>query len=335
MNAESATDNVWADAGHAPPGNIASQTKSSHVPVEPPRVPVKPTVHTKNVTDDEQPVEKKSNLSTKIYKGCKTITVKAWRAHHALLVAFGFVCWLVLTLLTVHSAATGVRGILMPSYRTTMHRLNNIKSEQSLLLSKLEDLQDIHLQKRSFETHLECLIRATNIAQDHYDDLPFQSYPLVAEYTTQWAQSECDKILFSPVPIPRSGWHWFWKALVDQAGAAFFRCKDMVDGLMKAKKQRLQKSSSNAQQLTLSLPSGFRLGCNEAESLCHLLFLPLQSLSTSGSPSTEEMNLIVLGRRLLRIIDVCKRVRKLIAVVWWLVPWVNLMVLALQLIIYG
>ncbi|KAF2452026.1 hypothetical protein P171DRAFT_468410 [Karstenula rhodostoma CBS 690.94] len=333
MNVENATDNVWADASHDPPGeNIASTVlPSQRTPIEPSVGSVEQAARIKDVADDDQPVEK-SNLSTKIYQARKTVAVKVWRARYALLTVFGFLCWLVLTLLMIESAATGVRGVLMPSYRTTTHRLGSIKSEQSLLVSKFEDLQDIHLQKRPFETHLKCLTRAANVAQDHYGDLPYQSYPLVAEYTTRWAQSECDRIIFSPVLIPRSGWHHVWKALTDHAGAAFFRCKDVLDGLMRAKKQRSQKPSSNAQNTAFSLPLGHRLDCNDEESFCRLSVVPLGSFPTSGNLSSEEMKLISKRRRILQVINGCKHVRDLVAVVWWLIPWKNLMLIAVQIV---
>lgn len=335
MNAESATDNVWADAGHtSPDDNTAPTLSPQQFPVEPLTSSVELTSWTKNVADDDQLAPKKWNLGRKINERRKTIAVKAWRARYALLVVFSYVCWLILTFLMVHSAATGVRGVLMPSYRTTTYRLSNIHSEQSLLLSKFEDLQGIHLQKRPFETHLKCLTRVINIAQEHYGDLPYQSYPLVDEHTTQWAQSECDRIILSPVLIPRSGWDHFWRALTDHAGAAFFRCKGVVDSVMKAKKQRSQKSSHNAQNVALSLPSGYHLDCNDAKSLCHLLSVPLHRVSRPGIISSEEMKLINKGRRILQIIDGCKFVSKLAAIVKWLIPWMNQMAIAFQIITY-
>ncbi|KAL5384646.1 hypothetical protein PMIN03_011592 [Paraphaeosphaeria minitans] len=337
MDDENAAGNVWADASHdLPDDSIGSPTLSSHqILVKPSAGFVKQTTRTDNTADDDQPVAKKSNSGRKIYKARKTVGLKAWRARYTLFAVFGFVCWLVLTLLTVQSAATGVIGILMPSYRTTTHRLSNIKSGHSLVLSKFEDLKEIRLQRRPFETHPKCLTRATNIVQDHYDDLPYQSYPLVAEYTSQWAQAECDKIILSPVLIPRSGWHHFWMALSDGAGAVFFRCKDMVDGLIKAKKQRSQKSSNNTQNVALSLPSWYQLDCNDTESFCHLLIVPLHSVTTHHNRSTEEKNLIIEGRQLFQIIDGCKRVKAMMAMAWWLVPWMNLMALVLQIVTYG
>lgn len=337
MKVESATDNVWAEASYDQhDDNVASSTSASqHKSVTPSVISKEQTEQTEDVADDDQTVNNPPEIRSNIRQVCKIMAVKAWRARYASLAIFGFICCVMLTHLMICSTATAIRGVLMPSYRLTTHHIDSIKSEQSLLLSKLDELQHINLPKRPFDTHMKCLIRATNIAQDHYGDLPYQSNQLIAEYTTQWAQSECDRVIFTPVPIPRSDWQHFWIALTDHAEAAFFRCKDILDGLLKAKSQRSQKSSMKAHNVQLSLPSGFQLDCNEAESLCQLLFLQLHSPSTPGSQSIEEMILIIRRRRLFQIVDGCKRVSNTITMVWWVLPWMNLIALTLVLVFCG
>jgi hypothetical protein len=326
MGTESATDNVWADADHAPPGsNIASMTlPPQHVPAKSPAGPIEQIARVKNVFENNQLAEDKFKLGPKIYKARKTIAVKVWRARYALPVICGCVCWLVLTLLMINSAAVGIRGVLMPSYQTTTHQLSSIKSEQTLLQNKVGDLQNSRLQKRPFETHPKCLIRATNIAQDHFGNLPYQSYLVVAKNTTMWAQAECDKIIFSPVPVPTNGWQSFWRAFFDHAGATFHHCKDMVDGLLKANNQRSKNPPGNRKICPLSLPVGYHLDCNDVESFCNLSFAPSQDLPTPDNLSDEKTKLINKACRIYQIINACKQLDAWVKVVRWLIPWMNL-----------
>jgi hypothetical protein len=337
MDIESATDDVWADAHHAPLGdNIASTTLSpQQVPVESSAGPIEQIVRAKNIFEDDQPAEDKSQLGPKIHKARKAIATKVWRARYALPVIFGCFCWLVLTLLMINSAAVGIRGVLMLSYRTTTHQLSSIKSEQTLLLNKFKDLQGVRLQKRPFETHPKCLTRATNLAQDHFGDLPYQSYLVVAEYTTVWAQSECDKVIFSPVPVPLNGWQSFWRAFSDHTGAAFYRCKDIIGGLLKVNNRRFKKPFGMKQVSPVSLPVGYHLDCNDFGSFCNLSFTPLQDLPTPDELSRKETELISKGRRMYQIIEVCKQVDAWVNVILWLISWINLVGLVLCLVAFG
>ncbi|KAL1592738.1 hypothetical protein SLS60_011154 [Paraconiothyrium brasiliense] len=206
MDAECATDNVWAGAGHPPSDdNIPSQASPPHHRLIGPAAEViEKTAQGEAATDDDHQVERKSNIGSKICKGRKILAVKAWRARYALLVIFGYACWMIRTLLMIDAAAVGVRGVLMSTHATTTYRIEGIKSQQSLLLDKCVDLQEVHLQKRPFETHLKCLTRAANIAQDHYANLPYYSSPVVVDCTTMWAHAV---MLIEDIPS-KAGTSW-------------------------------------------------------------------------------------------------------------------------------
>ncbi|KAJ4351252.1 uncharacterized protein N0V89_006591 [Didymosphaeria variabile] len=333
MDAECATDNVWASPGHRRPNdNIPSQASlPQHHFVEPVAESTKKIIQNEAAADDDQQAEKMSNIGSKLCEARKTIAVKAWRARYALLVIFGYACWMILTLLMIDAAVVGVRGLLMPIHTSMTYRIGSIRSQQSFLLDKCQDLQEVHLHKRPFDTHLKCLTRAANIAQDHYADLAYHLSPVVAESTTKWAQSECDRIIFSPVPIPRTGWHILWKTFSDHAGAALYRCKDMVAGLVKVNSRRSKRPLRSTRTDLRSLPLGYHLDCNDVESLCRLSFRSPTSL-TAPDTLIEEVKLMKTKRDIHRIIEACRQVNALIAAIRVLIPWMNFLVLVLTVI---
>lgn len=330
MDTDSSTEDVRTDDGH-PPQEDKNTLLVAPASVSPLSDSNGHNAQTEPVDEDDPQAGTRVELQLKIYKARQNAAVKAWRSRHALLIIFTALWGIILALLTVDAAAIGVLGVLIPSHQKVMHELNDFRHQEVVLLRKRYDLMDTHLYWRAFETHPKCLVRAVNFADEHYGDLPYQSFADIAQSTAEWAQTECDKIILSPMPLPKEVWYRLWKTVIDHATATLYHCHDMIRTSLRERSRRPYKLRKDAKLPSLLLPDGYHLDCNNAKSFCQVSWKNASVPTTDSFHGDGKIKLINRKHRISRVIQMCERTSTWVGAAHRLIPWMNLLGLVLAM----
>lgn len=307
MGNESATENIRADADHTLP------KFDLDIPLEPNK-------------NDKAGVTVKIAMKTARSEG-ENVVAKIYRARHPLLIVFLTISYLVFKLLWINAGATGVRGILLPSYWRFEDQIYDSTARQLLLQYKRDILQHTRLQSRLFEGHFQCLTRAASVAHDHYDTLPYQYVEDILMETVEWAQDECDRIIFSPSPVqvPRNVLLKIWDSVYHSAGTAYYYCKGALKNLGKTNTRCSPKAEPKLELDSHSLPDGYLIECNDDMSRCRLLSFDVPLFLASGAHHEPTSKLVEEKAAVGRQLHEWKKVNNLVERIQPLIKWIFLL----------
>ncbi|KAJ4305736.1 alpha,alpha-trehalase nth1 [Kalmusia sp. IMI 367209] len=294
------------DNGNEPKNGAACRQSDSKVPAEQKDAtePTESIVSAEPITYGKERRDK-AEYRSELGELTELVALKAQRAQYPLSIIFAYTCLAVLFMLTLDAGVVGTRGIIMPTYWKTVQDYDGVNLEEISLASKLESLQNIVLHKRLFENHPQCLARAINDAHDHYGTVPYQSIQCILDGTIDWAQSECDRLLFTP-EVSRSGWSKTWFAVVATVKGSYYQLKDTVHRwyningqffhdtksagnvvLDLARRQKLVNATKTA--AVMSLPRGFEISYNEPGPI-HRLFSTILPDSSNFTDIVTELD---------------------------------------------
>ncbi|KAF2643744.1 hypothetical protein P280DRAFT_546648 [Massarina eburnea CBS 473.64] len=132
----------------------------------------------------------------------QTYKSKTSQARKPILVIIACITFLLIGLPIMQLGLYGVHGAFTTRYEAETARYQALKDDHikdQFVHGRLRSLLSMSLDRRYFETHEECLSRAINFADAHYQDVvPYQGYANILNSTVDWAEDNCGKLMFSP-----------------------------------------------------------------------------------------------------------------------------------------